>query len=210
MKFIYYLLLMASLIFSQSCSEAQVKTKNNNTKLMKNLETITLGAGCFWCVEAVFKDIIGVEEVTSGYINGYTKNPTYKEVCSGQTGHVEVLEIHFDTTAISLDEILDIFWYSHDPTTLNRQGNDVGTQYRSGIYYQTDEQRDKAMASLIEAQKMFDSKIVTEIKKAEQFYPAEDYHQDYFELNGTQPYCSVIIAPKVDKVKKKFKDKLKK
>ena len=167
-------------------------------------------SGCFWCVEAVFKDIIGVEEVTSGYINGYTKNPTYKEVCSGQTGHVEVLEIHFDTTAISFDEILDIFWYSHDPTTLNRQGNDVGTQYRSGIYYQTDEQRDKAMASLKEAQKMFDSKIVTEIKKAEQFYPAEDYHQDYFELNGTQPYCSVIIAPKVDKVKKKFKDKLKK
>ncbi len=209
MKFIYYLSLMTSLIFSQSCSEAQIKTKNNNTKLMENLETITLGAGCFWCVEAVFKDIIGVEEVTSGYINGYTKNPTYKEVCSGQTGHAEVLEIHFDTTVISLDEILDIFWYSHDPTTLNRQGNDVGTQYRSGIYYQTDEQRDIAMTSLKEAQKLFDSKIVTEIKKAEQFYPAEDYHQDYFELNGTQPYCSVIIAPKVDKVKKKFKDKLK-
>lgn len=177
-----------------------------------NLDTATFANGCFWCTEAIFQDVKGVEKVTSGYIDGQTKNPTYKEICTGETGHAEALQIVYNPTVISFDELLEIFWKTHDPTTLNRQGNDVGTQYRSGIYYHNDEQKQKAEHYKIELDKSgaFANPIVTEIKPSTIFYAAEDYHQEYFNNNeGQNPYCSMVIRPKVDKFRKVFKDKLK-
>ena len=146
-----------------------------------------LGGGCFWCVEAVFERVDGVIDVISGYAGGHTKNPTYKDVTSGNTGHAEVCEITFDTKLISYDEILDVFWQAHDPTTLNRQGNDYGTQYRSAIYYKNDSQKKSVEKSILKAKKMFDDPITTEIKKLDKFYKAEVYHQDYFENNPNVP-----------------------
>ena len=175
------------------------------------LETVTLGAGCFWCVEAIFDNLKGVESIVSGYAGGTVKNPSYKEVCAGTTGHAEVCQITYDTSIISFDELLEVFWQVHDPTTLNRQGGDVGTQYRSAIFYHTEKQKEIAAvykAKLTE-EKVFPNPIVTEITAFTNFYPAEDYHQDYFELNGENPYCSSVVKPKVEKFKKIFKAKLK-
>lgn len=179
---------------------------------MTGMDTITLGAGCFWCVEAVFTELKGVKSVTSGYMGGHVKNPSYREVCNGTTGHAEVAQLIFDPAEISYDEILEVFWQTHDPTTLNRQGADVGTQYRSGIYYYSDEQRRIAEAyrQKLDASGAFRAPIVTEIMPATTFYPAEDYHQDYYALNGEQGYCQMVIRPKLDKFRKVFADKLKK
>jgi peptide-methionine (S)-S-oxide reductase len=163
-------------------------------------ETATLGGGCFWCIEAVYKAKEGVTAVTSGYAGGSRPNPTYEQVCTGATGHAEVVQIEYDTARISFEDILDTFWKAHDPTTLNRQGHDVGTQYRSIILYHNDEQRRIAEQSKAEAQKRFRDPIVTEIRELDTFYPAEDYHQDYFEKNPNAGYCRVVIAPKLKKL----------
>ena len=165
----------------------------------KDAETITLGAGCFWCTEAVFQQIPGVVSVTSGYMGGSAKNPTYEQVCTGETGHAEVARIVYDPKVASLEKILETFWHVHDPTTLNRQGADFGTQYRSAIFYQTDAQKAVAEKSKAEAAKEFAKPIVTEITKAGEFYVAEDYHQNYYRLNKRRPYCQMVIAPKLRK-----------
>ena len=167
----------------------------------ENTETITFGAGCFWCTEAVFQQLPGVLSVTSGYSNGATLNPTYEQICGGNTGHAEVTRLVFDPTKTTLDELLNAFWQMHDPTTLNRQGNDVGTQYRSAIYYHDDQQRAIIEASKEAAAKQFARPIVTEIAPAEKFYPAEDYHQDYYNNNKNRnPYCAYVITPKLKKM----------
>ena len=175
-----------------------------------NTEIATFGAGCFWCVEAVFQELKGVMKVESGYMGGTTDNPTYREVCSGETGHAEVTRITFDPSVIKYEELLEVLWTSHDPTTLNRQGADVGTQYRSAIFYYSDEQRQKAEKSKSDvATAIWDKPIVTEIVPASTFYPAEEYHQDYFANNPNAGYCRIVIAPKVEKVRHTFTDKLK-
>ena len=176
-----------------------------------DLQTATFGAGCFWCVEAVFELLEGVQTVESGYCNGAVPNPTYRQVCTGTTGHAEVIRLTYDSSVISFEELLEVFWSSHDPTTLNRQGADFGTQYRSGVYYHTEEQKQIAETcrQRLNDEQAFDDPVVTEIVEAAEFYPAEDYHQDYFELNGTAPYCRAVINPKIDKVRKVFADKLK-
>ena len=173
--------------------------------------TATFGGGCFWCTEAVYAEIRGVKSVTSGYTGGRIPNPNYKQVCSGLTGHAEAVEIEYDPAIVPYEKLLEIFFATHDPTTLNRQGADVGTQYRSAIFYHDDKQKDiakKVIATLNES-KVFGSPIVTTLEKAKVFYPAEDYHQDYFANNGYQPYCQAVVAPKVAKVRKVFKELLK-
>lgn len=160
----------------------------------------TFGAGCFWCVEAVFERLDGVHAVESGYMGGSVKNPSYREVCSGTTGHAEVTQIHYDPEIISFEILLDWLWRSHDPTSLNRQGADTGTQYRSAIFYHDETQRLAAEASKAAAQAQFAKPIVTEITPASAFYPAEDYHQDYYRLNTAAPYCQMIIRPKLQKL----------
>ena len=174
-------------------------------------ETVTLGAGCFWCVEAIFDSLKGVEQVVSGYSGGEVKNPSYKEICSGNTGHAEVCQITFDTTIISFADLLEVFWQTHDPTTLNKQGGDIGTQYRSAIFYHTDNQKEIALAYLkkLSDKKAFKNPIITEVTPFTLFYSAEGYHQDYFEMNGEQPYCTAVVKPKLDKFKEVFKGKLK-
>ncbi|MDQ3089396.1 MAG: peptide-methionine (S)-S-oxide reductase MsrA [Acidobacteriota bacterium] len=176
-----------------------------------NLETATLAAGCFWCVEAVFDDLQGVEDVVSGYSGGHTENPTYQEVCSETTGHAEVIQIKFNPNEISFKEILQVFFAVHDPTTLNRQGNDVGTSYRSAIFYHSDEQKRVAEEVIKEVTEggVYDNPIVTQVAPFDKFYVAENYHQEYFANNPNQPYCAAIVAPKVSKFRKKFLDKLK-
>jgi peptide-methionine (S)-S-oxide reductase len=176
-----------------------------------NLETATLGGGCFWCVEAVFDDVIGVESVESGYSGGHKENPTYQEVCSETTGHAEVVQVKFDPNVISFKEILQVFFAVHDPTTLNRQGNDVGSSYRSAIFYHTDEQRRIAEEVIREVTEegVYDDPIVTEVTPFDKFYIAENYHQEYFANNPNQPYCAVVVAPKVTKFRQKFVNKLK-
>lgn len=164
------------------------------------LETATFGAGCFWCVEAVFETLDGVQDVESGYMGGQTENPDYRSVCSGQTGHAEVIRLRFDPGIVSYETLLDLFWRSHDPTTLNRQGADIGTQYRSAVFYHSEEQRKIAEASKKAAQPAFKNTIVTEITAAETFHPAEDYHQDYYQANRTAPYCQMVIRPKLKKL----------
>ncbi|MBP6055631.1 MAG: peptide-methionine (S)-S-oxide reductase MsrA [Cytophagaceae bacterium] len=174
------------------------------------MDTVTFGAGCFWCVEAVYQRLKGVHSVTSGYMGGKLKNPTYREVCSGLTGHAEVCQITYDPQVISFQTLLEVFWQTHDPTTLNRQGADVGTQYRSAIFAHSAEQLRLAQEwkSDLNAKQVFPNPIVTQIVEASDFYPAEDYHQDYYNLNGTEPYCQIVIKPKMDKFLKVFKDKL--
>ncbi len=167
-------------------------------------ESIVLGGGCFWCTEAQYEMLKGVKTVVSGYCNGLTENPTYKEVCAGDTNHNEVIKIEFDPSVISLKDILDYFWVAHDPTTLNQQGNDIGTQYRSGIYYTSEEQKAAAEASAKAAQKDFDRPLTTEIAALKKFYPAEDYHQDYFAKNPNAGYCRVVVSPKVSKFRAKL------
>lgn len=179
---------------------------------MSNLDTATFGNGCFWCTEAIFQNVEGVEKVESGYSGGQIDNPTYKQVCTGETGHAEVLQIYFDPKKITFDELLEIFWKTHDPTTLNRQGNDVGTQYRSVVFYHNEEQKklaEKYKAEL-NASGAYSKPIVTEISPFSKFYIAENYHQDYYNQNGEQPYCYFVIKPKVEKFEKVFKNKLKK
>lgn len=171
----------------------------------------TLGGGCFWCLEAVYDDLIGVESVVSGYAGGHVPNPTYEQVCAKTTGHAEVVQITFDATVITFRELLEVFFTIHDPTTLNRQGNDVGPQYRSAIYYHDDVQKETAEAVIAEfdAAKLWADPIVTEVTPLDIFYPAEDYHQNYFENNPYQPYCQIVVAPKVTKFRKKFSNKRK-
>lgn len=177
----------------------------------ERLETATLAGGCFWCLEAVYDEIEGVEDVTSGYAGGSTPNPTYEQVCSGRTGHAEVVQIEFDPGVISFGEILDVFFTIHDPTTLNQQGNDVGTQYRSAIFYHSPEQEQIARKKIaeLEAAKLWNAPIVTEVVPITAFYPAEEYHQEYFSRNPYQPYCQIVVAPKVAKARKKFLARLK-
>jgi len=179
--------------------------------MTRQLEQATLGGGCFWCVEAVYQNVRGVESVVSGYAGGKVPNPTYREVCSGLTGHAEVVQITFNPDIISFAEILEIFWRVHDPTTPNRQGADVGTQYRSIILTANDEQAAIARQSKADAEaaRLWPNPIVTEITPLATFYPAEDYHQEYFNNNGRQPYCQMVVAPKVQKFKKEFANKLK-
>ena len=174
-------------------------------------ELATLANGCFWCTEAVFLRLKGVLTVQSGYTAGHVKNPAYREVCAGTTGHAEAIQIEFDPTVISFNELLEVFFATHDPTTLNRQGHDVGTQYRSGIFYHSEEQKDQAeaMINFLDKEKVFDSFIVTEVTKADVFYNAEAVHDQYYDRNTEQGYCQIVINPKIDKLNKYFNEKLK-
>ncbi|TXI85231.1 MAG: peptide-methionine (S)-S-oxide reductase MsrA [Crocinitomicaceae bacterium] len=175
------------------------------------IKEATFGAGCFWCVEACFMDLAGVISVTSGYTGGHTQNPTYKEVCEGTTGHAEVARIVFDDELISFDELLELFWFVHDPTQLNRQGNDIGTQYRSAIFYHDEIQKELAekYKKQLTEEGVWADPIVTEITPIGDFYAAEDYHMNYFALNPENPYCQAVVRPKVEKFKKVFAEKLK-
>jgi len=210
MKHLILVIIFGSVLISCTDFKANNSEKTKQTTSV-GMDTITLAAGCFWCVEAIFQDIKGVETVVSGYANGTVKNPSYKEVCSGRTGHAEVVQLTYNPQEVSLTKILEVFFQTHDPTTLNRQGGDVGTQYRSGIYYQTEEQREIAIDvfNKLDDAGVFINPIVTEITELTSFYPAEDYHQDYFELNGENPYCKAVVAPKVAKFKKSFSEILK-
>ncbi|MCH8021628.1 peptide-methionine (S)-S-oxide reductase MsrA [candidate division KSB1 bacterium] len=179
--------------------------------MSEELETTTLGAGCFWCIEAVFQNLKGVQSVVSGYTGGQVENPTYEQICTGTTGHAEVAQIIFDPAVISFEDLLYVFWRTHDPTTLNRQGADVGTQYRSAIFYDSEEQKEIAEKSKAktDASDLWPDPIVTEISQLDKFYNAEEYHQDYYKLNPNQPYCRLVIDPKIRKLKKEFSNKLK-
>ncbi len=205
-----------SFIFLVSCAEH----KNQNNNLMTdqkitseiNIDTATFGTGCFWCTEAVFQRLNGVTKVVSGYSGGHVNNPTYQEVCSGTTGHAEACQVIYDSTKVSFDELLEVFWKTHDPTTLNRQGNDVGPQYRSVIFYHNKEQKDKSEHYKNELNKSgaWNKPVVTAIEPYTNFYSAEGYHQDYYNSNSGQMYCQFVIRPKLEKFEKVFKDKLKK
>ncbi|HTB99175.1 MAG TPA: peptide-methionine (S)-S-oxide reductase MsrA [Ferruginibacter sp.] len=210
------LLLSATILLSLS-SFAQTNT--SKSKNMDNTDSThphtlvaTFGTGCFWCTEAIFQELEGVVKVTSGYSGGHVANPTYKEVCTGTTGHAECLNIEYDPKKISFDELLEVFWQTHDPTTLNRQGNDVGTQYRSVVFYHNHEQKEITEKYIKELNKSgaWKDPIVTTLEPFVKFYPAEDYHQNYYLNNGEQPYCHFVIRPKVEKFEKVFKGKLKK
>lgn len=176
---------------------------------MKNVQTATFGGGCFWCVEAVIQRLKGVEKVVSGYTGGITKDPTYREICNGDTGHAEVIQVTFDSDIIAYDELLAVFMTTHDPTTLNRQGADYGTQYRSVIYYHDENQKTAAEEVLALINPSFDNKVVTELSSLGVFYPAEEYHQDYYNQNSSAGYCNAVITPKVAKLRKMFADRLK-
>lgn len=206
-------LLLTLLVASVSAQKkgSTTPTSMNNQTEKTELALATFGNGCFWCTEAIFQRLKGVSKVVSGYAGGKVKKPTYKEVCSGLTGHAEVIQITYDPKVVTYPELLEVFWQTHDPTTLNRQGNDVGTQYRSVVFYHTPEQKQFAETykKKLNESGAFDKPIVTEISPISEYYPAEDYHQNYFNLNGDAPYCSFVIQPKIDKFKKVFKAKLK-
>ena len=182
---------------------------SNAVNPSNDLELATLGGGCFWCIEAFFQDLKGVSKVESGYSGGHVRNPGYREVCNGTTGHAEVIQITYDPAVISFRDIVEIFFTVHDPTTLNRQGNDVGTQYRSAIFYHSPEQKSVAEEVKVAAAGIWDAPVVTEITAFDAFYKAEDYHQNYYKDNPAQPYCSIVIAPKVKKFGQKYQEKLK-
>jgi len=210
------LIILLTSITGYGCKDLKSINKESEKSEMNsvqnsNLEIATFGGGCFWCTEAIYERVKGVHTVVSGYAGGTVKNPTYKEVCEGTTGHAEVIQIGYDPKVVSYDELLEIFFKTHDPTTLNRQGADVGTQYRSVIFYQNEEQKKKAEFYKNELNKSgaWDNPIVTEISPLTNFYPAEDYHQDYYENNPNQGYCSFVIGPKVEKFEKVFKNRLK-
>ncbi len=207
------LMLFTALLLSALCLSAlaQSKPKRMTTNQSANLEKATFGTGCFWCTEAMYESLDGVISAVSGYEGGQKPNPTYKEVCDGTTGHAECVEVTYDPAKITYQELLEAFFRSHDPTTLNRQGADVGTQYRSVIFYHNDEQKRLAETAKIELNKAgaYANPIVTEISPASKFYEAEAYHQNYFAQNPDQGYCAFVIAPKLDKFKKVFKEKLK-
>lgn len=215
---------LLTLLFIVSNGLGSCSSKGNNSGTLKNsetlkvkafssspMDTVTFGAGCFWCVEAVFQRLKGVQSVKSGYSGGSVKNPSYKEVCNGTTGHAEVCQVVYNKEEISFEELLEVFWKTHDPTTLNRQGNDFGTQYRSVIFYHSEEQKtiaEKYKNKLNEV-KAYENPVITEITAFTNFYPAEDYHQNYFNANGSEPYCKFVIQPKLEKFEKVFKDKIK-
>lgn len=215
-KYFISFLLFCVLILS-GCNKKETNAQSEKTskegKQMNEagLEKATFGSGCFWCTEAIFENLNGVTSVVSGYAGGHVDNPTYEEVCTGTTGHAEVTQITYDPNIISFDELLEVFWKTHDPTTLNRQGNDVGTQYRSVIFCHNEEQKELAEKYKAELDKSgaWDDPIVTEISPFTNFYVAEEYHQDYYMNNPNQGYCAFVIAPKLEKFKKVFKDKLK-
>jgi peptide-methionine (S)-S-oxide reductase len=217
MKTIFFriaLIMIISLAFLTGCQEIKSETQKDGKNIMEQntkLEKATFGEGCFWCSQAIFERVKGVKSVYAGYSGGTTEDPNYEEVCTGRTGYAEVVQITFDPKEVSYDELLKIFWKTHDPTTLNRQGNDVGTQYRSVIFYHNDEQKEKAehYKKALDESGAYSDPIVTQIVPFTKFYKAEDYHQDYFAKNPTQGYCSFVIAPKVEKFEKVFKDKLK-
>lgn len=209
--FLSALLLLAGVSCGQRPASNSTNSMATENTVQNGSQVATFGNGCFWCTEAIFQRLNGVEKVVSGYSGGNVKNPTYKEVCSGLTGHAEVIQITYDPKKISFDELLEVFWKTHDPTTLNRQGADVGTQYRSAVFYHNEEQKELATAyrKKLDASGAFDNPIVTEVTPFTEFYPAENYHQNYFNLNGTEPYCSFVIQPKIEKFQKVFKSKLK-
>lgn len=193
-------------------SESDANTSKTGVSGNSNIDTVTLGGGCYWCVEAVYEMLDGVIKVESGFSGGTVKNPSYREVCTGRTGHAEVVQITYDKTKTSFEEILKVFFTVHDPTTLNRQGGDIGTQYRSVIFYRNEDQK-KAAASIVDAlnkENVYPNPVVTEIAKFDHFYKAEDYHQDYYNQNQSEPYCRMVIQPKIEKFEKLFKDRLKK
>ncbi|GHC02622.1 hypothetical protein GCM10007047_19010 [Cerasicoccus arenae] len=195
--------LSAFILLVAGCSEGTAESKAEKTmndSEPANLSVATFGAGCFWCTEAVMQRLPGVHRVESGYMGGVVPNPTYKEVSTGTTEHAEVIQVHYDPSVITYDQLLAMFWKLHDPTQLNRQGADVGTQYRSAIFYHSDEQKEAALKSKTAAQKKFEDMIVTEITPASEFYVAEDYHQDYYEQNKNAGYCRFVITPKLDKL----------
>ncbi len=209
MKKIILIILCIAFSMSKITSQSTITKKN---QMNKKIETATLANGCFWCTEAIFQRLKGVESVTSGFSGGTIKNPAYREVISGRTGHAEAIEIKFDASVISFQEILDVFFSTHDPTTLNRQGYDIGTQYRSAIFYHSEEQKLSAENFIKELTKakIFDAKIVTEVTEFTSFFKAEEYHQNYYNNNKTQGYCMAVINPKLEKFIKKYKEKLKK
>jgi peptide-methionine (S)-S-oxide reductase len=203
-------------VFLTSCSftnkeESKVNKVNMDKITSSNLDTAVFGAGCFWCVEAIFEELKGVQSVEAGYSGGTVENPSYEQVCTGTTGHAEVARIIFDPSVITYDDLLEVFWTTHDPTTLNRQGADVGEQYRSVIFYLNDKQKEAAEKSKKDvAPKIWDDPIVTSIEPLKKFYVAEDYHQNYYDNNPNKSYCQYVINPKLEKFRKKFKEKLKK
>lgn len=214
MKKLSFIIPALVVVFS-ACAQVEKKkmqstSKSNNASSM-NTEKITLGSGCFWCTEAVYQEVKGVIKVTSGYCNGHVENPTYEQVCDKTTGHTEACQIEFDPTQISVDEILEIFWQVHDPTTMNRQGNDVGPQYRSAVFYHNEKQKERTeyYKKKLDESGAYAAKIVTAIEPIKNFYAAENYHQNYYKDNSNQPYCYFVIRPKLEKFEKVFKDKLK-
>ena len=209
---IFLALLPFSFCAKEKNSMVPKSKETKNMEIQNGLEVATLAGGCFWCTEAVFLELDGVKKVVSGYIGGATVNPTYKDICNGHTGHAEAIEITFDPKEVSFGELLEIFFATHDPTTLNRQGNDIGTQYRSEIFYHnpTQKQLSEDYIALMTSENTFGKPIVTKISAASKFYEAEDYHQNYYNQNKTQGYCSYVITPKIEKLKKVYQDKLKK
>ncbi len=208
------LLVLPGIFISCNAKEKNLQNENRipvKTEMEEGMEKATLAGGCFWCTEAVFLEIDGIKSAAPGYIGGKTTNPTYKEICNGDTGHAEAIEIVYDPSKVSYGELLEVFFATHDPTTLNRQGNDVGTQYRSEIFYHNDEQKQVAekYIDLLNSEGTFGKKIVTKVSPATIFYAAEDYHKNYYSRNKDQSYCNYVITPKIDKVRTKFKDKLK-
>ena len=210
LSLIFVLTIAGNLLFS--CSNTIEKKEKIKMTNETDLDTAIFGGGCFWCVEAVFQNLEGVKSVESGYSGGKTKQPTYSEVCSGTTGHAEVCRIIYDPKKLTFDELLEVFWKTHDPTTLNYQGNDHGTQYRSVVFYTNNTQKETAehYKKKLNEEKAYPNPVVTEISPFTVFYKAENYHQNYFNLNGNEPYCRFVIQPKVDKFKKVFSKKLKK
>ncbi len=205
------LLVLMLLLFSQNV-KGQMYMESSPNKQHSAMEKATFAGGCFWCLEAIFQDVEGVTEVASGYSGGHIANPSYEQVCTGTTGHAEAVQITYNPAQIRYDELLEIFFQTHDPTTLNRQGNDEGTQYRSAIFYHNTQQKKLAeeMIAKLNASGSFENRIVTQVAPLEKFYPAEGYHQDYYKLNPNQPYCRLVIHPKLKKFKHTFKEKLKK
>lgn len=207
------ILMLLTLVTSCNAKEKEIQEFKEPIKMTvkNNVEVATFAGGCFWCTEAIFTELKGVAKVVSGYTGGTVKNPSYREICNGTTGHAEAIQITFNPKEIAFEDLLEVFFGTHDPTTLNRQGADVGTQYRSEIFYHSLEQKEKAEAYIqfIEKEKLYSNPIVTKVSSAVIFYEAEEYHQDYYALNSDQGYCQMVIAPKIEKLRKYYKSKLK-
>lgn len=203
------IVILIAILFLIACKGQNKEINNKENQKMENIKSVVFGGGCFWCIEGAFDMLKGVEKAESGYAGGHIENPTYKEVCEGNTGHAEVVKITYNSTIISYEELMDVFFFLHDPTQLNRQGNDVGTQYRSVIFYQNEIEKTKAEKALeiSENSGLWKGKYVTEILPLNQFWKAEDYHQGYFQDNPNQPYCSAVVAPKIAKFRKYFSEK---